>query len=948
MLGGLALEGSEFSRAKPLVLLAYLALEGEQSRAFMAQLLWGSAKQPYNSLAQAIDQIKRFVPGAVEANITHVRALVGADAKDFLDAYERSNHKAAIELYKGHFLEGIYISKMSFEVEEWLLGTRELLAKYMQTALISAADEALISNPDTAKHWAERAFKLNTHAAPSEGIYHQLHTLLQRSQSVLAENLKKEADELGLELSPSLAPSQPPVDTKLPRYANSFFGRQSEQQDIIHMLLQPECQLLTLTGPGGIGKTRLATELSHQLETRAAYNEVHFINLEPRSNPEQLLDALLEALGLEHSPQLPVLERFTQYLSNKRVLLILDNFEQLIADSSKRAVHDILDQNAELNILITSRERLHLPEEWLLPIQTLSQPDEPLKTPLHAHSFDAVKLFVDRAKRANIHFKLTEENLKTVQTLIEQTSGLPLAIELAASWIQALPPEAIADDLNKSLDILSSKQHGDKHQSIETTFEHSWKRLSPGEQTVLTTLSVFENGFDKDAATALSSVSYTGLANLIDKSLLQTTETGRYTLHPLLRQYLSGKLNEADSAIAERKHADYYTNYLSKTAEGLGTEHEGKALDNLALELANIKKAWLYTCEHASPDPELPRQLRRFFDARARYAEGAELLKENKADNDILAAAQQAARAWLLLRLRKLDEAKRLCDDAFEKLEGKNQPGIMVNVLNTLGTIEQLRFDYAKARGYMQQTLELAEESGLTERVPTYLNNLARAEMSLGNYESAKATFETALELETRSSNISGLVLANNNLGNLYIEMEEYKLAKDHLLRGINLAVDANLPFDTARLKSNLARVYCKENLLDKAFSLGMEALAFYLEYHAPLTPTSLRVLGQIEFKRKNYSRSIKLLKESIQLCAKFRATQDLLESLVFLAEVEHENGNEHFSISCLQIVYHHPHSGYFPKRYSKDLLKKHHRPLVDEYHISAIEDDLNNIVALC
>ena len=134
-LGGLSLEGSSFARLKPLLLLSYLSLEGEQSRAFMAQLIWGTASQPFNSLAQAIDQLRRLAPGTIEANPTHVKSLVSSDARVFINAFESADYEKAIDLYQGSFLDQIYLKNVSFEVEDWLLGSRELLAAYAQTAL---------------------------------------------------------------------------------------------------------------------------------------------------------------------------------------------------------------------------------------------------------------------------------------------------------------------------------------------------------------------------------------------------------------------------------------------------------------------------------------------------------------------------------------------------------------------------------------------------------------------------------------------------------------------------------------------------------------------------------------------------------------------------------------------------------------------------------------------
>ena len=925
-LGGLSLEDSDFTRLKPLMLLAYLSLEGEQSRAFMAQLLWGSAKQPFNSLAQAIDQLKRLAPGTVAVTNTHVKALVTSDASELMHAVESRRDAEVIALYRGQFLEDSYPRGLSFEVEDWLLGTRELLASYAQTAFINEAQRCL-NQPHKAKAYAEQAYKLNAHTDSSETTLQHLYTLLRTTGSPHARPLQKEAAELGLTLTEEALPKKPQTPSHLPSYSNRFFGRKGEQQDVTHMISQPECQLLTLSGPGGIGKTRLASELSHQLQTRGDFERLCFINLEPYSSAQDIANALAQALNLSLDPQMPPLPQIVQQLADQASLIILDNFEHLLSDESKALVSTLLNSCPTLNLIITTRERLELAQEWLLPLHSLNRPEEALPSVEHAQAYDAINLFVDRAKHANIHFKLSEDNLGTVQTLIDQTAGLPLAIELAASWLQALPPEAITRELESNLDILSSASHPPKHQSLRTTFEHSWQRLSQTEQTILQALSVFEGGFSKRAATHLTDVSYPQLAKLIGKSLLQTTKTGRYTLHPLLKHYLdeklagSGTLHETQS-----KHAAYFLSYLTETAEKLGTADEGHALDAIAQEIANLKKAWLHACKYDKPDAELPRQLRRFFDTRARYQEGVDLFEgslnviETK-DNDVLIAAIKAALAWLLLRLRRLEEARRLSLEAQDALKGHDEPSILLNILTTLGTIERLEQNYEQSADYFRETLNLARQYKFSDRLPTYMTNLASLEMILGHYSNARKLFEEALVVEETKQDLSALALTLNNLGNLLISMGEFDAAETYLRQGLQYAEKAQLKTDIPRLKTNLARALHGKGQNSEAKTLAIEALSAYIKHNSALQHISLRALGRIEAALGNIHVAIDHLKEAVLLCQQAKSTQDLLETLTFLAQIKLQQNEYEQAFKWLHFVIHHPKSGRWLTNYANSLI---------------------------
>lgn len=395
------------------------------------------------------------------------------------------------------------------------------------------------------------------------------------------------------------------------------------------LLADPACRLLTLTGSGGIGKTRLAMEVA--AHHRALFPDgVFWVPLTQLSRVDDLLPAIAEAMPFcfqqeRRSPH----EQFFAYLREKhaqQVLLVLDNVEHLLDGVDLLA--DILAATAGLHILATSREALNLQEEWIRPIVGLAYPER--EEGKAAGDYSAVQLFLDRARRRHADFDLAEDE-QGVRDICRLVEGMPLALELAAGWLGTLRPATIAQEIKHNLDLLATRTRNlpERHRSMRSVFDYSWQLMSEQEHEVFQKISVFRGGFTREAAESVAEASLPMLASLIDQSLVRFNAAGRYEVQELLRQYGAEQLEAAhQTEIAQRAFTDYYLGLLHRLEHDIKTHQQIVALDTIAADFENIRHAWQLAIQqgHVVALSEAVESLHLFADIRGRYHEIVEML----------------------------------------------------------------------------------------------------------------------------------------------------------------------------------------------------------------------------------------------------------------------------------------------------------------------------------
>ncbi len=519
------------------------------------------------------------------------------------------------------------------------------------------------------------------------------------------------------------------IPSHLPISLTPFIGRQQELAEIATRLHDADCRLLTLVGPGGIGKTRLAIETA--ATTTAFPDGTYFIALQSLATPNLIDSALSDALKIEGYGQPDLRQFILTYLSDKHLLLVLDNFEHLL--DGVGIVSDILIHAPHVKLLATSREILNVQEEWLYHVSGMHFPEGEETSLLENYS--AIQLFVQCARRAQPQFVLAHEQ-DAVRRICELVAGMPLGIELAAAWLKRLSCTEIAQELERGLDILetSARNVPERHRSMRVVLEQSWAALTVAEQTVFKRLAVFQGGFRREAAEVVAGASLKILAGLVDKSFLSVTGNGTYHIHELLRQYAKERLN-ADPLEAQQtadRHADYFTRYMLRLEEHEVIDGEVNWHDKMVEAIDNVRRAFQWAVEqgHIQQIYHLVGNLSGYYQIQYNYQEAltvfsqaVQRLKTITSDDDALyrrtLAKCMMCEAWYLIAYDRKHDAMRQLHAAFDLIKslppGQEQASILWRLafLHTENGILDIENRFEIGERYAQESLQIAEASGL-------------------------------------------------------------------------------------------------------------------------------------------------------------------------------------------------------------------------------------------
>jgi predicted ATPase/DNA-binding SARP family transcriptional activator/Tfp pilus assembly protein PilF len=940
---GQRLEGFESDKA--LGLLAYLVLRnGPVSRQRLAGLFWGEFpdKRARGNLRRVLHNLGKLVPDCLRVERRSVQFKPGdgccVDVLAFRALAIRQDLPVgpglptaaqhledALQWFRGPLLDGLSLDDCP-EFELWLVTEREHWQQHVVRVVaylidydirrgdyvcaLNHVDQVLQLTP-----WQEAAHRQKMLLLARTG---QCSAAL-RQYDICRHILRKELDveplpetqALYRRLRASRNVARPTLD-ELP-YPTAFIGRERETAAITERLMDPNCRLLTLTGLGGAGKTRLARQVTAQQDAHFL-DGVVFVPLTSVASPALLVPAIAETVGLvfqgRHDPR----EQLFSYLRQREMLLVLDNFEHLLGCSVRPGLPtaaallaDLLCHAPLVKVLVTSRECLNLRWEWVFKVQGLTL--SPIETGRRSgdlaeqrrsgdlaqqrdaaamEAAGAVQLFAHIAQRRRSDFDLARERDAVVHTchLVE---GLPLGIELAAAWTASHTCAEIAQAIAQSLGALQSPlcDMPARHRSIQAVLDYSWQWLSEEERRVFARMACFEGDFSAPAAAHVAGTTPALLTSLVDKSLLRQASPppprgrmrggeNRYAMHNLAHRYAEeqlARLGSAAEAEAQAAHGHYYFAQLQRWASEVTGPRQVQTLDAMQRDLGNLRRAWQWAVDTRAYD-DLDRGLGAFFDffaMRSRFREGYELFAE---------------------------AATRLHDTP-STLLGK--------VLARLGAFHYRLGQYPQATAHLEESLALLRTAGAASDVAFSLAYRGSVAYATAAYDEARDFFQEALALYRQTDDALGVARALNSLGIVAYMQGEYDEARQHYQESLSLCRTTGSVSGIARALSNLGMVANATGHYQAAVGPLQESLELRRTLRGQVgLASTLNNLGIALYHLGRVAEARACYQESLDLAREVGSQRDVALGLINLGYIaweqgQHAEARRHY-LECLAI----------------------------------------------
>jgi predicted ATPase/class 3 adenylate cyclase len=608
-------------------------------------------------------------------------------------------------------------------------------------------------------------------------------------------------------IAPGLPANFPPLRTldarpnNLPAQATPFIGRDSELRAVKEKLSSPNVRLLTLSGVGGTGKTRLALHVAADMVDEFEHG-VFFVPLAALGDPGLVLQAIAQAFGVREAAGRPLNELLKEHLRDKQILLVLDNFEQVIAAAP--LVSDLLTAAPRLKVLVTSREVLRLNGESNYPVPPLSVPDPKRMPPLERLTqYEAVALFIDRALAVAPDFTVTNENAPAVAEICHRLEGLPLAIELAAARVRVLPPQRMLVELSHRLTFVTGRARDlpTRQRTLRGAIDWSHDLLTGEEQKLFRRLAVFVGGCALEAIESICILAddtrvLDTIDSLVGKSLLRQAEThgeARFAMLETIREYARERLiADGEAEAVQKRHRDYFLALAEKAAPKLLGAEQGGWFERLDREHDNLRSAleWSLSEPGSEGGLRLCSALQRFWWTRGHLSEGREW----------------CARALGVPKTEELMPAR-------------------AKALTGSGLLAYWQGDYPAARAQHEECLAIWRQRGDRRGIGISLHNLGMVARSQGDYAAAHSMYEESLAITRELGNRWSLAASLMNLGNLAAEQGDYRGSRTRLEESLSIFQELGDRVSIATALENLGNGAYEQGELDSARALHVESL---------------------------------------------------------------------------------------------------------------------------
>lgn len=898
-LDGLPVE--EFVTLKSEALLCYLAMTNRpQSRDGLAALLWGNSSEvrAKTSLRQAVSNLRKLVGPFIKVTRQSIEfdhdSAYWLDVDAFVSAAQnglsggvgaRRQLMAAMDLYAGDFLAG-FLVRGAPEFEEWVGIQRESLRRLATQVLerlvqhhvnrgqYAVASDYLLRLLDL-EPWREDAHRtqmlLLQYSGRRDAALSQYVTLCRVLRAELGEQPAAETAALYRRIRSGEveSPPPPPVRYAPPTQPTALTGRQVETAEITRLLMAPHYRLVTLTGAGGIGKTRLALGVAQELVDDFA-DGACFVSLASIQDPDLVAPAIAKALAIEVGPDEPVVARLRAWLQGHQLLLVLDNFEHLLPAAT--LVADLLTASPSLKMLITSRVALRLRGERRIAVPPLSLPKPGHERDLEQLRLSAaVELFLERAQAVRPEFELTRGSAPAIAAICRRLDGLPLGIELAAAQIRLLCPEVLLERLTRRLVALTDGAHDlpSRHRTLRSTIGRSYYLLDQPEQTLFKRLATFAGGASVEAIAAVCgplAVPETAgkeapdilrvLGSLLDQSLVLRKEGPgagiRIVMLETIREYALDRLAESgeEQAVAQR-HASYFHELAELAAEHLTGPQEAVWLDRLDEVHDNLRASLAWSLTH---EPEL--------------------------------ALRLAGALWRYWQLRgHLGEGRRWLDQA---LNWSGGGWWRARALNGAGSLAVMQGDYGQAVVRYQEAMPLWHALGDEHHVAETLHYLGLIDVDRGQYGPAIPLLEEARDRFRHLGDRHGMAMALGNLGIVASAQGQYDRARELLEESLALHRQCGDEEGMARALTHLGRTVVRQGELELSTALQKESLEYFRELGNPQgIAEALEGLAEIATYQGEFQRAARLWAMAQGLRDRIGVPRDAIEEARYERKVE-------------------------------------------------------------